>query len=153
MADAGKKVVIGSDHGAVKLKTEVIGILEEKGYDVRDLGTHGDEPIDYPEIAEDVCKTFLEGNYEFGVVLCGTGIGVSIAANKIPGIRCALIHDPFTAEMAKAHNNANIIALGGRVSYQHSIESIIDAYLQAEFAGEERHERRVRKIMALDEGS
>ena len=150
MADINKSVVIGSDHGAVKLKTKVSAFLEKRGYKVDDIGTHGDDPIDYPEISRDVCETFLKGAYQFGIVLCGTGIGVSIAANKVPGIRCALIHDPFTAEMAKAHNDANIIALGGRVAYEHPIESILDAYLGADFLGEERHARRVGKLSAMD---
>ena len=150
MSDKDKKVVIGSDHGAVELKTEVSAFLEKKGYTVDDLGTHGEDPIDYPDISRKVCETFLQGNYRFGVVLCGTGIGVSIAANKVSGIRCALIHDPFTAEMAKAHNNANIIAMGGRIEYQHSIEAILGAFLDAEFLGEERHARRVGKLSALD---
>ncbi len=154
MADKDKSVVIGSDHGAVELKAEVKAYLKKRGYEVDDLGTHGDDPVDYPEISQKVCKTFLEGEHAFGIVLCGTGIGVSIAANKVPGIRCAVIHDPFTAEMAKAHNNANILALGGRVKYEHSIESMLDAYLKAEFQGEkeqgERHLRRVGKLTAMD---
>ena len=150
MADSNKSVVIGSDHGAVELKEKVTAFLEKNGYTVDDLGTHGDDPIDYPEISKKVCETFLKGDYAFGVVLCGTGIGVSIAANKVPGIRCALIHDPFTAEMAKAHNNANIIAMGGRIKYDQPLEMILSAYLDTEFLGEERHARRVAKLSALD---
>lgn len=152
MSDIRKSVVIGSDHGAVELKARVSAHLEKRGYKVKDLGTQGNDPVDYPEISREVCETFLKGDYEFGIVLCGTGIGVSMAANKVPGIRCALIHDPFTAEMAKAHNDANILSLGGRVTYEHSIESILNAYLKAEFLGEERHARRVGKLMSMDKG-
>jgi ribose 5-phosphate isomerase B len=150
MSDISKLAIIGSDHGAVDLKTQVSAHLEECGYTVKDLGTQGNDPVDYPEISREVCEAFLKGDYEFGIVLCGTGIGVSIAANKVPGIRCALVHDPFTAEMAKAHNDANILALGGRVTYEYSIESILNAYLSADFLGEERHSRRVDALMSMD---
>ncbi|MBN1685886.1 MAG: ribose 5-phosphate isomerase B [Spirochaetales bacterium] len=149
MAANNKSIVIGSDHGAVELKTRIKTYLEKKGYTVDDLGTHGTDSVDYPDSSRDVCEAFLTGKYDCGVVLCGTGIGVSIAANKIKGIRCALIHDPFTAEMAKAHNNANIIALGGRVEYAHPVESILDAYLAADFEGG-RHSRRIGKITDLE---
>lgn len=149
MAANNKSIVIGSDHGAVELKTRIKTYLEKKGYTVDDLGTHGTDSVDYPDSSRDVCEAFLTGKYDFGIVLCGTGIGVSIAANKIKGIRCALIHDPFTAEMAKAHNNANVIALGGRVEYMHPVESILDAYLAADFEGG-RHSRRVGKITDLE---
>jgi ribose 5-phosphate isomerase B len=149
MSGNNKSVVIGSDHGAVELKTWIKQYLEKLGYKVDDLGTHGTESVDYPDIAKKVCDTFLTGGYDFGVVLCGTGIGVSIAANKVDGIRCALVHDPFTAEMATAHNNANIIAMGGRVNYADSVESILNAYLKADFEGG-RHERRVGKISSLE---
>ena len=154
MSDKRKSVVIGSDHGAVELKAEVSAYLEKRGYKVDDLGTRGEDPVDYPEISRKVCEAFLAGGHEFGVVLCGTGIGASIAANKVGGIRCALVHDTFTAEMAKAHNNANILALGGRVAYTQPIESILDAFLKTEFQGEkpegERHVRRVGKLTAMD---
>lgn len=150
MQENGKSVVIGSDHGAVELKARIKGYLEKKGYTVDDLGTHGTDSVDYPDSSKAVCEAFLKGNYDFGVVLCGTGIGVSITANKIKGIRCALIHDPFTAEMAKAHNNANIIALGGRVEYAHPVEAMLDAYITADFESG-RHAKRVGKITTLDE--
>jgi ribose 5-phosphate isomerase B len=149
MSKVTKSVVIGSDHGAVELKANIKSYLEKLGYTVDDLGTHGSESVDYPDSSRAVCEAFLNGGYEFGIVACGTGIGVSMAANKIKGIRCALIHDPFTAEMAKAHNDANVIALGGRVSYSHPLESILDAYLNATFEGG-RHSRRVGKINDLD---
>jgi ribose 5-phosphate isomerase B len=152
MSEETKSVVIGSDHGAVELKAHLKSYLEKKGYAVIDVGTHGTDSVDYPDSAKDVCEEYLRGGYDFGIVACGTGIGISISANKIKGIRCALIHDPFTAEMAKAHNDANVIAFGGRVEYCHPVERILDAYLDATFEGG-RHSRRVGKITALDEES
>jgi len=150
MAEKEKSVVIGSDHGAVELKARIKSHLESRGYAVKDMGTHGTDSVDYPDVSRDVCNEFLGGGYEFGIVACGTGIGVSIAANKIKGIRCALLHNPYTAEMAKEHNNANILAFGGRIEYAQPVESILDAYLDNEFEGG-RHSRRVGKITALDE--
>ena len=148
-AMASRTVVIGSDHGALSLKTQIITHLSGRGYKVEDCGVFTEESVDYPDTSRKVCEVFLGGSYDFGIVLCGTGIGASIAANKIPGIRCALIHDTFTAEMARAHNDANIIAMGGRVTYTESVASILDSYLEATFLGE-RHARRVGKLNALD---
>ena len=109
------KIIIASDHGAVSLKREIIDFLKTKKLDVKDMGVHSEDAVDYPDIAVAACAEFKKGGYDFGILLCGTGIGISITANKIKGIRCALIHDIFTAEMAKAHNDANFIAFGGRV--------------------------------------
>ncbi len=145
-----KSVVIGSDHGALSLKTRLIVHLRKLEYSIEDTGVFSEESVDYPDTSRKVCETLLAGSYEFGIVLCGTGIGAAIAANKVRGIRCALIHDSFTAQMARAHNDANIIAMGGRVSYHESVESIIDAYIQAEFLGG-RHMRRVGKLRDLDD--
>ena len=152
MSEGKKSVVIGSDHGAVELKAQIKLYLENRGYAVTDLGTHGADSVDYPDSAREVCEAYLNGGYDFAVVACGTGIGISIAANKIKGIRCALIHDPFTAEMAKAHNDANVVAFGGRVKYSYPVEQILDAYLNATFEGG-RHSKRVGKITSLDEGN
>lgn len=150
MANNDSSVVIGSDHGALELKTQIKTYLEKKGYTVNDIGTHSTDSVDYPDFSKAVCDTYLGGGYAFGIVLCGTGIGASIAANKVKGIRCALVHDKYTAEMSKAHNNANIIALGGRIEYSDPVESILDAYIDTEFEGG-RHSRRIGKISALDE--
>ncbi len=145
-----KKAVVGCDHGAFDLKNRIKKHLEEKGYEVCDVGIHTDEPVDYPDIAGAACKTFLDGDYEFGVLCCGTGIGISIAANKVNGIRCALVHDLFTAEKCKAHNNVNFLAFGGRIEYKTaSVEEMIDKYIETDFEGE-RHERRLLKITALE---
>ena len=145
-----KRVVIGSDHGAFDLKERIKKHLENKGYEVKDTGTLEEESVDYPDMAENACREFLKGVYEFGIVCCGTGIGISIAANKIDGIRCGLIHDLFTAEKCKAHNNVNFIAFGGRLDYiDVSVEQMIDKYIDTEFEGD-RHQRRLDKITALE---
>ena len=142
-------VLIGNDHGAVELKNRIAGFLRSLGHEVRNMGIDSEEAVDYPDMAEKVCKEYLKGGYDFGILCCGTGIGMSISANKIPGIRCALVHDRFTAEMAKAHNNANFLAFGGRVTYPVAVESMLEVYLAAIHTGE-RHLNRVGKIMALE---
>ena len=144
-----KKIVIASDHGAVDLKERIVAFLQKKNFEVTDLGTHGVESVDYPDIAAAACREFLKGGYEFGILLCGTGIGVSIAANKIAGIRCALVCDLFSAEMARAHNNANFIAFGGRIRYAATVEEMIGKFLDTTFEGG-RHERRIAKLTALE---
>lgn len=141
-------IVIANDHGAVDLKRRLVGWLESHGHKVKNLGVDTEERVDYPDMAELAVKEFAKGGYDLGIVLCGTGIGVSIAANKHKGIRCALIHDQFTARMAKEHNNANFIAMGGRVEYQTPPEKILETFLDAEFQGG-RHSQRVAKLDAL----
>ncbi len=144
------KIVIGSDHGAVELKEEVKKVLAEiEGVEVKDVGTFDTSPDDYPDVAERVCAEVVSGAAERGIALCGTGIGISIAANKIKGIRCALCHDVFSAKMSRAHNNANVLAMGGRVIGYGPAGEIVRAWVAAEFEGG-RHERRVNKIMALE---
>lgn len=145
-----KKIVIACDHGAVELKDKIIAFFKEKNFDVTDLGTHGNEAVDYPDMAVAACNEFKKGGYEFGIVLCGTGIGISMAANKVKGIRCALISDLFSAEMAKAHNNANFIAFGGRIKYAVPVTDMIEKFMTTPFAGD-RHERRITKMMAIEE--
>ena len=149
MISQEKRVVVGSDHGGIELKDGIKGHLEAAGYQVYDCGVFTRDSVDYPDTSEKVCREFLKEEYDFGVVVCGTGIGASIAANKIPGIRCALLHDLYTAEMAKAHNNANIIAFGGRITYSVPVGEMIDRFIQTDFQGG-RHSRRVEKLSALD---
>lgn len=144
-----KKIIIACDHGALALKKQIISYLKDKYFVVKDMGVNNEESVDYPDIAVSTCHEFNNGGYDFGILLCGTGIGMSIAANKIKGIRCAIIHDLFTAEMAKAHNNANFIAFGGRVRYSVPVTDMIDKFITTSFEGS-RHERRINKIMALD---
>ncbi len=147
-----KKIVIVSDHGAVALKSEIVSFLKTKNCEVNDLGVNSDDSVDYPDIAVTACNEFKKGGYDFGILLCGTGIGMSITANKIKGIRCALIQDLFTAEMAKAHNDANFIAFGGRVKYSVPVTQMIEKFMDTKFAGD-RHSRRVAKIMDTEKQS
>lgn len=142
------KIAIGSDHGGFELKNEIKAHLEGKGFEVQDFGTYTNESVDYPDIAEAVCRPVARGEFKFGVLVCGTGIGISIAANKIDGIRAALCSDPYSAEKAKQHNDANIITLGGRVTGVDLAKTIVDAYVNASFEGG-RHQKRVDKIMKL----
>ena len=144
------KITIGSDHGAVELKEEVKKVLAEfENVEVKDAGTFGTDSVDYPDIAEKVCADVTSGEADRGIVLCGTGIGISIAANKISGIRCALCHDVFSAKKSREHNDANVLAMGGRVIGFGSAEEIVRAWLTTDFEGG-RHERRVNKITALE---
>lgn len=144
-----KKVVIANDHGAVEIKDEICEFLKSKGYEIKDMGVALDESADYPDMAELACKEYLKGGYEFGIVCCGTGIGISISANKIDGIRCALVQNSFASEMTKKHNNANFLAFGGRIDYPESITDMVNAFISCDFEGG-RHERRVEKIMKLE---
>lgn len=145
------KLIIGSDHGAVELKAEVKNLLAEEFPDieVEDIGTQGTTSVDYPDIAQKVCTPVVEGKADRGIVMCGTGIGISIAANKIKGIRAALCHETYTAKMSRQHNNANILAMGGRTTGVEIAKEIVRTWVTTEFLGG-RHERRVNKIMALE---
>ena len=144
------KITIGSDHGAVELKEEVKKVLAEfAGVEVKDVGTFGTASVDYPDIAEKVCADVVSGAADRGIVLCGTGMGISIAANKIKGIRCALCNDVYSAKMSREHNNSNVLAMGGRVLGFGPAGEIVRAWMTTDFAGG-RHERRVNKIMALE---
>ena len=142
-------VVIGSDHGGFALKEVLMAHLKEKGLEVIDVGCYDTASVDYPDIAEKACREVTEGRCDWGILVCGTGIGISIAANKVKGIRCALVSEAYSAEMTKRHNNANMIAFGGRVTGPDLAKHIVDAYINAEFEGG-RHEMRVNKISALE---
>lgn len=143
------KVVIANDHGAVALAKRIIEHLEKRNIEYTYLGVDREESVDYPDQAEKAVKEFRKGGYDFGIVLCGTGIGISISANKMKGIRCALLQDTYSAEKTKQHNDANFIAFGGRIEYKEPVEKIIDAYIDAKFEGG-RHSRRIEKMMALE---
>ena len=143
------KVTIGSDHGGFNLKEEIKSLLEEMKIEYNDVGTYQAEAIDYPEVSGKVAKSLLQGEADKGIIVCGTGIGVSIAANKFKGIRAALCNDVFSAQMAAEHNNANIITLGERVVGAGLAKMIVKTWLTTEFAGG-RHERRVNQITALE---
>lgn len=143
------KVIIGNDHGAVELKQRIIKHLQAKGFEVENIGVDEGDSIDYPDIAEAACRKYLSGGYDYGIVCCGTGIGISISANKIDGIRCSLPQDCFASEMTRKHNNPNFIAFGGRIDYKDSIEAMLDSFFDNEFEGG-RHQIRVDKIMGLE---
>ena len=144
------KIAIGSDHAGLALKEALKAYLDSRMIPYEDFGTHTAESCDYPRIAEIVCKAILSAEFDRGILICGTGIGISMAANKIKGIRCALISDLFTAQMAKAHNNANFIAFGGRVHYNMPVTEMIDKFIGTEYEGG-RHDRRIAKLAALED--
>ena len=139
------KIGIGSDHGGFELKEHLRAHLEEKGFDVKDYGTYSEDSVDYPEIGKKVANGVIEGEVELAILVCGTGIGIGISANKVPGIRCAICSDVYSARMSRAHNNANMISIGGRVVGRDLAFEIIDTWLNTEFEGG-RHARRVGKI-------
>lgn len=144
------KITIGCDHGALQLKEEVKKVLAEmEDIEVSDVGTFTEDSVDYPDIAEKVCADVTSGAADRGIVLCGTGLGISIAANKIKGIRAALCHDVFSARMSRQHNDANVLAMGGRVIGYGPAGEIVRVWVREEFLGG-RHERRVAKMMALE---
>ena len=130
------------------MKLRILAWLESKGHTVMNLGVDTDDRVDYPDMADKAVAEFLKGGYDLGILFCGTGIGISIAANRHRGIRCALIHDVFTSLMAKEHNDANFLALGGRVSYTVPPESLIETFLGARFQGG-RHSERLKKLDRL----
>ena len=145
-----RKVFIGADHGGVNLKDQLVTMLREnKEYDVEDMGTHGTVAVDYPKIAEQVAKKVSEVPTSVGIIVCGSGIGVSIAANKVPGIRCALVHDSYTARMSRQHNDANMIALGERVTGSEVAKEAVRIFLDTPFEGG-RHANRVALIAAIE---
>lgn len=141
-------IAIGSDHGGFHLKEDIKAFLTEKNIDYRDVGTFSTESVDYPDFALKVAKAVTSGECDKGIVICGTGIGVSIAANKVKGIRAALCHDVFSAKMSREHNDANVLAMGERVIGRGLARMIVDTWLNAKFAGG-RHSRRVEKINAI----
>lgn len=142
-------IAIGSDHGGLHLKREIIAMLAEKNIPYQDFGTHSEESVDYPDISRSVAEAVSSGKYDRGIIICGTGIGVSIAANKIKGIRAALCHDVFSAKMSREHNDANILTMGERVIGSGLARMIVETWLDTEFAGG-RHGRRVTKISQLE---
>ena len=142
-------LAIASDHGGFALKQEIMAHLRATGVEFEDLGTYSEESCDYPVYAEKLGKAVTAGDYEKGILICGTGIGISIAANKIHGVRAALCGDCYSAEMCRRHNDANVLALGGRVLGVELAKRIVDTFLTAPFEGG-RHQRRVDLISALE---
>jgi ribose 5-phosphate isomerase B len=143
------KIALGADHVGFALKQRVCDYLQSRGIEVEDLGPPGTEPVDYPDYAEKVAMQVAAGQADYGILVCGTGLGMMIAANKVPGIRAVVAHDTISARMAREHNDANILTLGGRMTDTAAMRQIVDTWLSSPFAGE-RHRRRVEKIEALD---
>jgi len=142
-------IAIASDHGGVALKQVVKEYLESRGLAVIDLGTDGDVSVDYPDFGEKLASKISQGEYGEGILICGTGIGMSIVANKFPRVRAALVTDPYMAQMAREHNNANILVLGGRVVDAQKAKAMVTAWLDAKFEGD-RHQRRLDKIREIE---
>lgn len=142
-------IIIGCDHGGFELKNEILSRLKTEGHNVTDIGCFSKEAVDYPDIAESLCDRLLQDSFDFGILICGTGIGISIAANKIDGIRAAHLSDAYSASMAKAHNNANVITLGARTLGVELAWTLVQAYMSSAFLGD-IHQVRVDKITALE---
>lgn len=147
-----KPVAVGSDEAGYRLKGVLIDLLKEEGFEVADFGCHSEDPVDYPDVAFEVAGAVARGEHDRGILICGTGIGMSIAANKVRGVRAAQAHDPYSAERARKSNDAQILALGARVIGPELAKSIVRAWLKAEFAGG-GSTRKVAKIRAADEAS
>jgi len=145
------KIAIGNDHVAVELKNHITKYVEAKGYKVVNFGTDSNESCDYPIYGEKVAKAVASGECDLGILICGTGIGISLAANKVKGIRAAVCSEPYSARLTRQHNNANIIAFGARVVGHAMAEMIVDEFLNAEYEGG-RHQRRVDMITAIEKG-
>ncbi len=139
-------IALGCDHGGYDLMQEVIAHLEKRGLEYKNFGTYTKDSCDYPEFAHAVAHSIVNGECEKGILICGTGIGISIAANKVEGIRCALCHDCFSAKATREHNNSNILAMGGRIIGPGHALDVVDLFLDTPFSNDERHIRRIEKI-------
>ncbi len=140
------KIAIGSDHGGYRLKEAVLTHLRDTGRDVTDFGTDSEDACDYNDIAIDVAQAVSSGRFDRGILICGTGIGMSIQANRNEGVRAALVHDVYSAEATRSHNDANILAMGGRVIAEGPAKKIVETWLETPFSGESRHIRRIEKL-------
>ena len=144
------KISMACDHGGLALKEHLKAHLLERGFEVVDFGTDSTESCDYPDYARPAAEAVASGECDRGILVCTTGIGVSITANKVPGIRCALLSDPWSAKMTRLHNDTNMMALGAGVVGENLALEIVDTWLGTEFSGEARHQRRIDKVMALE---
>jgi RpiB/LacA/LacB family sugar-phosphate isomerase len=145
-------VVLGSDHAGFSLKSALASFLRERNYSVADVGTRGRKAVDYPDYTVRLCRAIQEGRADRGIMICGSGAGASIAANKMKGIRAAVCHDHYTAHQAVEHDDANVLCLGARVIGESVARELVEAFLGARFSGEPRHRRRLEKVIALDKG-
>ena len=145
------RIAVGADHAGFEMKRDLAAVLRTLGHEVLDLGTYSTAPVDYPDCAGSVATSLDDGRADRGIVVCGSGAGASIAANKFPGIRAAVCHDTYTAHQAVEHDDMNVLCLGARVIGQALAQEIVTAFLGARFSGEERHQRRLDKIAAIEE--
>ncbi len=145
------KLVVGSDHAGFQLKNEMANLLKSLGHDVLDVGAYDERPSDYPDFAEAVGRAVLDGRAERGVLICGSGVGASVAANKLVGIRAGMCHDTYSAHQGVEHDNINVLVLGSRVVGVKLAEDLVKAFLGAQFTREERHVRRLAKVKALED--
>jgi ribose 5-phosphate isomerase B len=145
------KIAIGADHAGYRLKDVLVPFLKELGHEVYDIGCHGPDSVDYPDYALGVCEKVVSGEADKGILLCGTGIGMCIAANKIPGIRCALVHDLFSAKATREHNDTNVLAMGERVVGPGVAQDIVKVWLETAFSEGERHRKRIDKVKRIED--
>lgn len=145
------KIIIGNDHAGVSLKQAIAAHLKEQNISVENIGTDETGSVDYPDYGKAVGEKIATGEADLGIVICGTGVGISISANKVKGVRCACVSEPFSAKMARSHNNCNVLAIGARVLGEDLALMIVDTFISEPFSGGERHMRRVDKIMAIEE--
>jgi RpiB/LacA/LacB family sugar-phosphate isomerase len=144
------RIALGSDHAGFEMKERMKAFLEELGHRVMDLGTHSPAPVDYPDFAEAVGLAVVRGEADRGLLICGSGVGASVAANKIPGIRAGLCHDTYSAHQGVEHDDMNVLVLGSRVIGLELARDLVKAFLGAAFSGEERHKRRLSKVKAME---
>jgi RpiB/LacA/LacB family sugar-phosphate isomerase len=144
------KIAVGADHAGFELKARVKARLRELKYDVLDLGTRNTKPVDYPDFAEAVGLAVRDGKAERGILMCGSGVGASVAANKIPGVRAGLCHDHYSAHQGVEHDDMNVLVMGGRVIGESVALELVEAFLAAKYTGEARHARRLKKIKAIE---
>lgn len=145
------RVAIGGDHAALEMKEAILQQLTSEGHEVKDFGTFTSDSVDYPDYGQAVAEAVAAGAYDRGIVICGTGIGISIAANKVKGIRCAAVGDVFTAIASRSHNNSNVLALGARNTGLGVALEVVKAWMATAFSGDERHAERVAKISAIED--
>lgn len=144
------KIAVGSDHAGFPLKQELAALLREDGHEVQDLGAHSTEPVDYPDSAEAVGRSVVSGQTERGVLVCGSGVGASVAANKVRGVRAAICHDVYSAHQGVEHDDMNVLVLGGRIVGPALAGELVRAFVRARYTGEERHARRLAKVLAIE---
>jgi len=145
------RIAIGADHGGFDLKVSIADYLRNTGHTPIDVGTHTSDPVDYPDLAREVAKSVISGEADRGIMICGSGVGASIASNKFPGIRAATCHDTYSAHQSREHNDANILCMGARVIGLSLAEDIVKTWISSEFSGEARHRKRLDKISAIEQ--